>query len=232
MDPTVPRPAAILLDFIRKTEVGTEARAGYDIIFGHNQNKLPKPVTSMTVAELQRHQTSGWPAKSTASGGYQFMRATLAGLRTELKLNDGQIFEPNLQDRLGYHLLKRRGYEAFMAGTISRTEFGKRLAMEWASFPVLTVGKGAHRTLNRGQSYYAGDGVNKALVKPEAVEALLDRVKAASGAKTAPNKPSTPAAPKTPTDTDAKPNKDSAVAGIAFAILLAVFGAAVFLLGV
>lgn len=68
-----------------------------------------------------------------------------------------------------------------MAGKISRTEFGKRLAMEWASFPVLTVCKGAHRQLNRGQSYYAGDGLNKALVAPEKIEALLDKVKALLG---------------------------------------------------
>ena len=40
-----------------------------------------------------------------------------------------------------------------MAGKISRTEFGKRLAMEWASFPVLTYTKGAYRSVTRGQSY-------------------------------------------------------------------------------
>lgn len=53
--------------------------------------------------------------------------------------------DPNLQDRLGYHLLKRRGYEQFIAGLINRTEFGTRLAQEWASFPVLAATKGAHR---------------------------------------------------------------------------------------
>src|SRR6185312_4179042 len=109
---------------------------------------------------------------SSAAGRYQFMRATLLGLRSELNLRGSQL----LQDRLGYHLLLRRGYDDFMAGKISRTEFGKRLAQEWASFPVLTVCKGAHRQLNRGQSYYAGDGLNKALVKPEKVEAVLDEV--------------------------------------------------------
>lgn len=64
-----------------------------------------------------------------------------------------------------------------MAGKISRTEFGKRLAQEWASFPVLAPVQGAHRKLKRGQSYYAGDGVNKALVTPGKVEAVLIAVK-------------------------------------------------------
>lgn len=71
---------------------------------------------------------------------------------------------------------------AFMAGKISRTEFGKRLAQEWVSLPVLAPTQGGGRKVSRGQSFYAGDGLNKSLVKLEAVEALLDRVKAAKGA--------------------------------------------------
>ncbi len=70
-----------------------------------------------------------------------------------------------------------------MSGQIGVTEFGKRLAQEWASFPVLAATKGQKRTVQRGQSYYAGDGLNKALVKPEKVEAVLDQVKAAGSPK-------------------------------------------------
>jgi muramidase (phage lysozyme) len=179
MDRTVPPGAAHLLDFIRRTEVGRDDRASYDIIYGHNQGKLPKPVTSMTVDEVIAAQ-SGFTKRfgSSATGAYQFMKATLSDLKRELGLRSGQILDPDLQDRLGYHLLKRRGYEAFMAGQIDRPEFGKRLAMEWASFPVLTATQGAHRKLKRGQSYYAGDGVNKALVAPEKLEAVIDQAKA------------------------------------------------------
>lgn len=180
MDRTVPRGAAILLDFIREVETGRRGREAYDVIYSHAQDKLPKPITQMTVAELQRHQRSGWPAKSTASGAYQFMRATLGDLRKELRLRDSQVFDPDLQDRLGYHLLKRRGYAGFMAGRISTTEFGKRLAMEWASLPVLAPTKGAHRNLRRGQSYYAGDALNRSLVAPEQVETVLQTAIAAA----------------------------------------------------
>jgi hypothetical protein len=68
-----------------------------------------------------------------------------------------------------------------MAGEISRTEFGKRLAQEWASLPVLAACQGAHLKLTRGQSYYCGDALNAGLVPPERVEAVLDKVRAAKG---------------------------------------------------
>lgn len=173
MDRTVPAGAALLLDFIGDTE----APNGYGTIFGNNQDRLPKPITSMTLAEVQRSQGT-WSKKfgSSATGRYQFMKATLADLIVELKLSTAQKLDADLQDRLAFHLLKRRGYELYISGKINLIEFGKRLAQEWASFPVLADCQGAHRQLKRGQSYYAGDGLNKALVKPEKVETVLKRV--------------------------------------------------------
>ena len=186
MDRTVPAGAALLLDFIAQTEVGSTGRASYDVIYGHNQGKLPKAITSMTLGQLIDAQASFTKRfKSSASGRYQFMRATLQGLAQELGLRGTQVFDPDLQDRLGYHLLIRRGYNQFIAGTISRTEFGKRLAQEWASFPVLAAVKGAHRQLTRGQSYYTGDPLNKALVTPAKIEAVLNKVKTAGAAQPA-----------------------------------------------
>lgn len=179
MDKTVPRPAARLLDFIGLTE----APQGYGTVFGNKQHMLAKPLTSMTFDEVVangpwRSRTFG----SSAAGRYQFMRDTLdkpnvgGDIKAEMKLSGKELFDSNLQDRMGFHLLKRRGYGEFMSGKIGHTEFGKRLAQEWASFPVLSPCQGAHRKLKRGQSYYAGDGLNKALVKPEKVEAVLDEV--------------------------------------------------------
>ena len=180
MDRTVPAGAALLLDFIGSIE----APRGYDVIYGNNQDKLPKPITKMTIGELIDAQASFTKRfKSSASGRYQFMRATLQGLAQELGLRGTQVFDPDLQDRLGYHLLIRRGYKEFIAGKISRTEFGKRLAQEWASLPVLAATKGAHRDLKRGQSYYAGDALNKSLVSPAKVEAILNKVKTAGAAQ-------------------------------------------------
>ncbi|MBB4185813.1 muramidase (phage lysozyme) [Sinorhizobium terangae] len=178
MDRTVPPGAAILLDFIRETEVGQADRASYDVIYGHNQDKLPQPLTTMTYGEVVDAQ-KGWSKrfKSSAAGGYQFMRHTLIDLANAMPSIKGtDRFTPDLQDRLGYKLLVRRGYPEFIVGKIDIVEFGKRLAQEWASFPVLADTKGNEHEVRRGQSYYAGDGLNKALVKPEKVEALLREV--------------------------------------------------------
>lgn len=59
MTKTVPQGAAMLLDFIREAEVGSKGRASYDVIYGHNQGKLTKPLTEMTIAEVIRAQ-KGW----------------------------------------------------------------------------------------------------------------------------------------------------------------------------
>ena len=173
MDKTVPAGAAFLLDFIGKIE----APRGYDTVYGNNQRKLPKRVTSMTLYEIQQAQPR-WTKQfgSSATGRYQFMRDTLRGLITELDLSTDMKLDANLQDRLAYHLLRRRGYDAFVFGRIDKIEFAKRLAMEWASLPVLRATKGAHRNVMRGQSYYNGDNLNKSLVKPEDVEIALARV--------------------------------------------------------
>lgn len=181
MDSTVPAGAAILLAFIRATETGRGDASAYDTVYAHKEGRLPRRLTSMTLGEIVDAQKA-WSKNfgSSAAGAYQFMRITLIGLSKELGLRGDQIFDAAFQDRLGFHLLKRRGYEEFVAGRISRSELGKRLAQEWASFPVLAPTQGGSRKVTRGQSYYAGDGLNKALVKPEVVEALLDKVKAAS----------------------------------------------------
>ncbi|MQW69734.1 hypothetical protein GHK50_06680 [Sinorhizobium medicae] len=179
---TVPQGAAMLLEFIREAEVGSSGRASYDVIYGHNQGGLAKPLTAMTVAQVLAAQ-KGWSKAhgSSAAGAYQFMRATLAGLLKEVAwLRGDHRFDAALQDRLALHLLNRRGLAAFLAGEIGRAEFARRLAMEWASLPVLTDSKGSRQRVRRGQSYYAGDGQNRALVRPERLEGVLGAALAAS----------------------------------------------------
>jgi len=213
MDKNVPPGAAILLDFIGVIE----APQGYGTIYGNNQRKLPKPLTAMSVDEVIR-AGPGWTRAygSSAAGRYQFMNATLKGLKKELGLRGTQMFDANLQDRLGFHLLLRRGYQLFMAGQLSVIEFGKRLAQEWASLPVLAATKGGSRNVSRGQSYYAGDGLNKSLVTPATVEVALAQAKAANGAPVHP-KPAPEAPPPDPKGRGLSP----AVAIIAFIVLVA-----------
>lgn len=202
MDRTVPAGAALLLDFIGDIE----APRGYNTIYGNNQDKLRKPVTKMTVDEVLAAQP-GWSRRydSSATGRYQFMHETLGGLKTQLGLRGSQVFDGDLQDRLAYHLLKRRGFEAYMAGHIDRTEFAKRLAMEWASLPVLEPCEGQKRRVVRGQSYYAGDGRNRSLVTPERVEAVLDAVLRAPVPASAPGPTPAPPSPRGEPAPQAKP---------------------------
>ena len=217
MNRTIPNGAAILLAFIRHTEVGRDDRASYDVIYANGQGKLAKPLTSMTYGDIIDAQRS-WSKNhgSSAAGAYQFMRATLIDLaKANPSISGADLFTPELQDELGYQLLQRRGYDLFIAGKIDRTEFGKRLSQEWASFPVLTATKGAKRDLKRGQSYYAGDGLNKALVSPEKVESVLDQVKVAGNLAVA--KPE----PVAPEPAPASPGAVAAGAGIAALIAAA-----------
>ncbi len=184
MDNAIPIGAGKLLDFIAEFE----APRGYGTIFANKQGLLPKPLTSMTLDEVLAHQPS-WSRRfgSSAAGRYQFIRATLGGLKGELGLGGGEVFSPDLQDRLAFRLLERRGYASFAAGRLSLEGFALNLAKEWASLPVLRATQGAKRPVARGQSFYAGDGLNHALVSPERVEAVLREVHAAAGAQSRPS---------------------------------------------
>jgi muramidase (phage lysozyme) len=172
---SIPAPARRLLDFIGSKE----APRGYDTVFGNRMAQMPKPLTTMTVDEViaqgkWRTDTFG----SSAAGRYQFMRATLTSLKQTERLTGRAVMTPALQDRLGYALLLRRGYAKFMAGQLSVVGFGLAIAQEWASFPVLAATKGAHRQVQRGQTYYLGDGLNKVLATAGEVEAVLNQMRA------------------------------------------------------
>lgn len=236
MNRPIPNGAAILLASIREIETGKADRSAYDVIYGHRQHKLAKPLTRMTYGDIIDAQRT-WSKNhgSSAAGAYQFMRATLIDLaKANPSISGSDLFTPELQDQLGYQLLLRRGYADFMAGKIGRTEFGKRLAQEWASFPVLAAVKGAHRQVARGETYYAGDKLNKALVSPERVERLLDQVKAASAAAPAPAKPVPAPAPAPKPEASPAPaagKGDSLSGAILGIIVLLLIGAAALILG-
>ena len=175
MDKSIPAGAALLLDFISQRE----SNGKYDTIYGNHQLSLATPVTELNLASLiakQKMWGNMWG--SSAAGRYQFMPATLTGLIKDMGLSGADVFTPDLQDRLAYQLLLRRGYKAFMAGTMDMSTFGKQLAEEWASLPVLADTVGAKGPVRRGQSYYEGDTLNHAGVLPSAVEATLTQVQA------------------------------------------------------
>lgn len=166
--------AASLLALIRRGEADKTNDEAYTVIIGNRQGKLAKPITSMTLDEVltqqQRWIKNRW---GSAAGAYQIIRKTLAALKDSLKLTGKERFDPALQDRLAEELLRQRGLEDFVSGKLSVAAFGLSLAKEWASLPVLTAVKGAREDVDRGSSYYSGDGVNRSRIQPAEIEAVL-----------------------------------------------------------
>lgn len=171
VNPTIPYAARGLLDFIGQLE----APKGYDTIYGNNQIHLAKPLTTMTVGQVLAAQTT-WTKSfgSSAAGRYQFMKATLQDMVDHGYVSPSSVFTPEVQDGLAMRLLNRRGWTTFSNGRLGIATFGKQLAQEWASLPVLVGGPGAHRTVARGESYYAGDAVNKSLASAAVFEDVLN----------------------------------------------------------
>ena len=140
-----------LLSFIR----GAETRHGYQDYYSGSVLAPPKPVTTMTVREVQDWQKASVRAgsKSSAVGGYQIISKTFNGLVDTLGLTGDELFDEPMQDRMGSSLLAGRGFNEWQAGKLSDQKFANNLAHEWAALPTAS-----------GRSAYAGDGLNASTV--------------------------------------------------------------------
>ena len=107
----MPAGVALLLAFVYVTEVSRRPLGYYEVIYAHRQERLPKPLTRMTVDEVIAAQRT-WSRHhgASAAGAPQFIRKMLMWLKDEFGLRGSQVFDGNLQDRLAYHLLIQRGY--------------------------------------------------------------------------------------------------------------------------
>jgi hypothetical protein len=164
-----------------------ESKGDYNIVYGgipesyRPEQHLGKSLTQCTVGEVlgwQAYVTSNQVgAVSSAAGKWQIIRKTLVEFGPIAGLSCSDLFNPTNQDRIFEVLLERRGYREFLSGSLSVEAFANNIAQEWAAMPVVSDIKGAHRKLKRGECFYAGDKVNKALVAPEvfleAITAIL-----------------------------------------------------------
>ncbi len=129
------------------------------------EDRVYKPLTTMTAAEVLAWQDDidrYYP--SEAAGAYQFLEDTL---REFLRGRGDHVFDRKFQDSLALELMRRRGLGRLVRGQIDVCTFCNNLAMEWASLPVVTDTAGSSRNVKAGQSYYAGDGLNRAHCAPE-----------------------------------------------------------------
>lgn len=145
-----------------------ESNGNYNAYYGQPANTSIK-LTEMTIAQLLQWQRdyvrAGNP--SSAAGRYQIIQPTLEGLVRELAINQSDVFNEQLQDRMAIALAERRGARDFIENDISADQFAANLAQEWAALPAVT---GSRPT----ESFYAGDGLNVARVS---VDATLDAVR-------------------------------------------------------
>jgi len=130
-----------LLDEISKSE-GTR---GYNDAFAHQHPGVDlSKLTINQVEALQRTQRG-----SPAIGRYQFMTATLEGLKKQLGLSGSEMFTPAMQERLARSLLQRRGYDQWKAGKLSDQAFMHNLSEEWAGLTDPYTGHGHYASIGQ-----------------------------------------------------------------------------------
>lgn len=165
-----------LLDFIARYE----SRGDYNVVWnGIKGADRPKTaLTTMTVAEVLAWQDSiDARYMSEAAGRYQILEDTLRGLYRQAGVPLTALFDKSTQDKLAIALLRRRGLDDYLSGRMSLEAFALALAKEWASLPVpFDINRG-RQNVKRGQSYYAGDGLNKAHADLDEFLAVIQSVR-------------------------------------------------------
>ena len=133
----------------------TMSDSPYDMVLGYGKFAVPKKnVSKMTMAELYEYQRKlinatkgkirGTKLGSSASGKYQVTLTTLFGNGTpenpqegyyadRLNLTPDTVFSPELQERIGFLLLKDSGYNSFIRGDKTAESFMDGLAVRFAS---------------------------------------------------------------------------------------------------
>ena len=162
-----------LLDLIS----GKESGGKYDALYPGSRDSVIPQLTLGQVDEFQtRRINSG--IKSSAIGRYQFIRKTLRGAKSVAGIADSVQFNPSIQDYLMISVLRSsRGLDRWKAGSLSDADFCLNLAKEFASVPVPYDTEGAHRFVSKGETYYAGDGLNRSGHNADAFVACLEDIR-------------------------------------------------------
>lgn len=163
-----------LLDLIG----GLESGNNYNAYSGRPNNTGNPEFTKMTVAKVmdwqKAHLEGG--AVSSAAGRYQLTRSSIQSILVSMGLNpETANFDRATQDAMAVALLDRRGLKKFQDGTITAEQFAYGISKEWASLPIPTddFADAQGQTNRRGFGFYAANGLNRALVSPEDVVAVI-----------------------------------------------------------
>ena len=164
--------------------IGFAEGAGYNTPY-NGSNITPVQLYGKQLSELTLDEVFTWQAASvnagsasSAAGKYQIINKTLKGLVDGAGVVSREDkFSPANQDKLCRKLLQQRGVDGFMAGSKSEASFCLAMAQEWASLPVIERTQGQKRKVDPGESYYAGDGLNKSRIAPIQLIAAVREVK-------------------------------------------------------
>lgn len=144
----------------------SESQGDYNAVWNIPVGSPSQPdFSNMTITQVQQYQRSRIASGevSSAVGRYQFVQNTLQETYTKAGIDpDTTFFTPAVQDQLIIARLNQtRRYEEWRNGSLSDVAFQNNLAKEFSSVPVPHGQQGEHRYVNAGESYYAGDGINK-----------------------------------------------------------------------
>lgn len=147
---------------------------------GKLKTRYRSDLTEWNLREILQNQKA---KKMHAIGRYQLLRVTLEEAIASLKLSLDHLFNEGVQDYIfdGYLIARKRpAILAYIEGTGDYKKCRLALAREWASMPVLP-GTILHskKIAQGGESYYAGDGYNKAHITDREISEALEATKSA-----------------------------------------------------
>jgi murein DD-endopeptidase MepM/ murein hydrolase activator NlpD len=154
-----------ILDLIASKESG----GSYTKMYGGKENPS---LVNMTLQEVSTFQAAH--AKKTGSaamGRYQFMNALGQGDAVGLKPTDK--FSPANQDKMAVGLIVNKRKVTLDMIKSNPDEAMIRLGMEWAAIGMPKSMRGHRRMVAAGETYYAGDGMNKAHITPAQMRAAF-----------------------------------------------------------
>ena len=136
-----------------------------------------RKLTEMSVGEvLEWGETRIKEKKGTAAGKYQIINETLKGLVKQGAVSKTELFSAPTQEKLFTSLLPTQAIN-YISGKTSGKEAEDEAILSiskvWAAVPIpYDI---PSRGLKAGQSYYAKDNVNKALMPVDAIRSALQK---------------------------------------------------------